>query len=74
MLDAMFEVPESDIIGVRIDEDVIAGKKAIEYVRKKEGDEAKNANAAAVGDEGDKAATATTVNTDDDVRKDKAYA
>jgi len=29
----MFEVPESDIICVKIDEDVIMGKKPIEYVR-----------------------------------------
>jgi hypothetical protein len=29
----MFEVPESDIISVRIDEDAIEGKKPIEYVR-----------------------------------------
>jgi hypothetical protein len=29
----MFEVPESDIIRVRVDEDVILGKKPIEYIR-----------------------------------------
>lgn len=33
MLEAMFEVPESDIVCVKIDEDVILGKKPIEYVR-----------------------------------------
>ena len=29
----MFEVPESDIIAVHIDEDVVLGKKAIEFIR-----------------------------------------
>ena len=29
----MFEVPESDIISVHIDEDVVLGKKPIEFVR-----------------------------------------
>ena len=29
----MFEVPESDIVRVRVDEDVILGKKPIEYIR-----------------------------------------
>jgi hypothetical protein len=29
----MFEVPGSDIVSVRIDEDVVASKKPIEYVR-----------------------------------------
>lgn len=33
LLEAMFEVPESDIIGVKIDEHVIQGKKPIEYIR-----------------------------------------
>jgi ATP-dependent protease Clp ATPase subunit len=33
LLEAMFEVPESDIVCVKIDEDVILGKKPIEYVR-----------------------------------------
>lgn len=30
----MFEVPESDIECVRIDQDIVTGKKPIEYVRK----------------------------------------
>jgi len=30
----MFEVPESDIITVKVDEDVILGKKGVEYVRR----------------------------------------
>ncbi len=34
LLDAMFEVPESDIITVKVDEDVILGKKGVEYVRR----------------------------------------
>ncbi|CAF0749349.1 unnamed protein product [Brachionus calyciflorus] len=34
LLEAMFEVPESDIECVRIDEDVILGKKQIEFIRK----------------------------------------
>ena len=29
----MFEVPESDIVQVRIDDDVIYGKKPIEFIR-----------------------------------------
>jgi len=29
----MFEVPESDIIRVRVDENVILGKKPIEFIR-----------------------------------------
>ncbi len=29
----MFEVPESDIIAVHIDEDVVLGKKPIEFIR-----------------------------------------
>ena len=29
----MFEVPESDIIRVRVTEDVILGKKPIEFIR-----------------------------------------
>jgi len=29
----MFEVPESDIVGVHIDEDVVLGKKPIEFIR-----------------------------------------
>ena len=29
----MFEVPESDIVGVHIDEDVVIGKKPIEFIR-----------------------------------------
>lgn len=30
----MFEVPESDIKCVKIDEEVVLGKKPIEYIRK----------------------------------------
>ncbi len=33
MLDAMFEVPESDIVCVKIDENVILGKKPVEFIR-----------------------------------------
>ena len=29
----MFEVPESDIIGVKVDEHVISGEKPVEYIR-----------------------------------------
>ena len=29
----MFEVHESDIVGVHIDEDVVLGKKPIEFIR-----------------------------------------
>jgi len=32
LLEAMFEVPDSDIVAVRIDEDVILGKKPIEFI------------------------------------------
>lgn len=34
LLDPMFDVPASDIIGVCIDEDVVRGKKAPHYIRK----------------------------------------
>ena len=37
----MFEVPESDIIAVKVDEDVILGKKGVEYVRREAGKEEK---------------------------------
>ena len=45
----MFEVPESDIVSVKIDGDVILGKKPIEFVRKpkeaeSEGDKTTNEN------------------------------
>jgi len=33
LLDAMFECPESDIIAVRVDEDVILGNKSVDYIR-----------------------------------------
>lgn len=33
LLDAMFEVPESDIVTVKVDEDVILGKKSVDYIR-----------------------------------------
>lgn len=36
LLEVMFEVPESDIECVRIDQDIVTGKKPIEYVRKSE--------------------------------------
>ena len=29
----MFECPESDIIAVRVDEDVILGNKSVDYIR-----------------------------------------
>lgn len=29
----MFEIPESDIVAVKVDHDVILGKKPVEYVR-----------------------------------------
>ena len=32
-MDAMFEVPESNIVAVKVDHDVILGKKPVEYVR-----------------------------------------
>lgn len=34
LLEVMFEVPESDIECVRIDQDIVTGKKPIEYIRK----------------------------------------
>lgn len=30
----MFEVPESDIVSVHIDEEVILGKKSVQFVRR----------------------------------------
>ena len=41
----MFEVPESDIIRVRVSKDVILGKKPIEFIRSTE--TSKNSAAAA---------------------------
>ncbi len=32
----MFEVPESDIIGVKVDEHVISGERPVEYIRSTE--------------------------------------
>jgi len=34
LLDTMFEVPESDIVSVHIDEEVIMGKKSVQFVRR----------------------------------------
>ena len=69
LLDAMFEVPESDIVCVRIDEDVISGKKPIEYVRsKREDSKASKAESSA---EEDKVASSTGENVDSE-RKSKA--
>jgi ATP-dependent Clp protease ATP-binding subunit ClpX len=33
LLDAMFEVPESDIVCVRIDKEVVEEKKPADYIR-----------------------------------------
>ena len=33
-MDVMFEVPESDITCVKIDDEVVLGKKSVEFVRK----------------------------------------
>lgn len=33
LLEAMYEVPGSDIIGVCVDKDVVKGKKAPDYIR-----------------------------------------
>ena len=44
----MFEVPESDIIRVRVSKDVILGKKPIEFIRSTE--TSKNSAAAATTD------------------------
>jgi hypothetical protein len=40
----MFEVPESDIIGVKVDHEVILGKKPVEYVRAPKVEEVKEQN------------------------------
>jgi hypothetical protein len=53
----MFEVPESDIISVRIDEDVITGKKPIEYVRRAKRDESANKSDAGGEEANDKSST-----------------
>ena len=42
----MFEVPESDIIRVRVSEDVILGKKPIEFIRSTNTETSKNSAAA----------------------------
>ena len=33
LLDAMYEIPGSDIVGIIVDGDVVSGKKEIEFVR-----------------------------------------
>jgi hypothetical protein len=42
----MFEVPESDIVCVRIDEEVIMGKKPVEFIRQEKPAVPSSANAA----------------------------
>jgi len=44
LLDAMFEVPDSDIVAVKVDEGVILGKKPVEYIRKPKTEESKQSN------------------------------
>jgi hypothetical protein len=46
----MFEVPESDIIRVRVSEDVILGKKPIEFIRSTNTETSKNSAAATTTD------------------------
>jgi hypothetical protein len=46
----MFEVPESDIIRVRVSKDVILGKKPIEFIRSTETSKNSAAAAAATTD------------------------
>ncbi len=71
LLEAMFEVPESDIICVKIDEDVLSGKKTIEYVRKKKDEQGEKVNA-----ESEIKSVENNVSTDsaDDERKVKNFA
>ncbi|RNA26258.1 ATP-dependent Clp protease ATP-binding subunit clpX- mitochondrial isoform X2 [Brachionus plicatilis] len=57
LLEAMFEVPESNIVSVRIDEDVILGKKSIEFIRKSEESEADKASNESLDEQEDKAKT-----------------
>ena len=33
LLDAMYEIPGSDIVGIIVDGDVVSGKKEIEFIR-----------------------------------------
>ncbi len=40
----MFEVPESDIESVHIDEDVILGKKPVDFIRSKATNNSNNTN------------------------------
>lgn len=56
-MEAMFEVPESNIVSVRIDEDVILGKKSIEFIRKSEESEADKASNESLDEQEDKAKT-----------------
>lgn len=62
----MFEVPDSDIVAVRIDEEVLAGKKPIEYVRKPKSESSNTTETPA-------AAVEETTSLDDAERK-KTYA
>lgn len=53
----MFEVPESDIECVRIDENVILGKKPLEYIRKSEETETDKVSNESLDEQQDKAKT-----------------
>ena len=39
LLDAMYEIPGSDIVGIIVDGDVVSGKKEIEFVRTSKSEE-----------------------------------
>ena len=43
LLDAMFEVPGTDIVGVQVTEDAVNGKEGVIYIR--EGDSASDSHA-----------------------------
>jgi hypothetical protein len=68
----MFEVPESDIVGVKIDEGVVLGKKPIEYIRKTP-DETSDA-AAATSSEAESDKNGETTPANEEKSKAKTYA
>lgn len=67
----MFEVPESDIICVKINEDVILGKKPIEFVRRAASNDNKDSEQA--GNESEKLSSENLDNGEQE-SKAKTYA
>jgi ATP-dependent Clp protease ATP-binding subunit ClpX len=69
LLEAMFEVPESDIIAVYIDEDIVLGKKSIDYIRSPKSSKTDSVDSSELDESQDK-----NVENLDNVQKAKTYA